>query len=194
MKKIILSESKKQTIINEKEKAILESFSKIFNKIKRIDENEVPDQNYEMALEKEMFKFAQSPEFADMVSGLMKNDETSINENMADFAEFNKFYQEAKSEMPLDEEQKHSELANLVAHGLKALGLVNVLSLGTLPMFVGKFIDSSFGTHILKKAEALSGGVGHMALYSAIASLLVAAIAIKVSEKIPHDSLDDLMR
>lgn len=39
MKKIIISESKRKAEIQQREKAILESFSKIFNKIKRIDEN-----------------------------------------------------------------------------------------------------------------------------------------------------------
>lgn len=42
MKKIILTESDKKVIISAKEKAILESFAKTFNKIKRLDEAEVP--------------------------------------------------------------------------------------------------------------------------------------------------------
>ena len=41
MRKIILTEADKKKIISEKEKAILESFAKTFNKIKRIDENEM---------------------------------------------------------------------------------------------------------------------------------------------------------
>ena len=40
-KKIILTESERKTIIANKEKAIIESFAKTFNKIKRIDENEL---------------------------------------------------------------------------------------------------------------------------------------------------------
>jgi hypothetical protein len=40
MKKI-LNESQKRALILEREKAIVENFSKTFNKIKRIDENEV---------------------------------------------------------------------------------------------------------------------------------------------------------
>jgi hypothetical protein len=39
MKKIIISETKRKAVIQQREKAILESFSKIFNKIKRVDEN-----------------------------------------------------------------------------------------------------------------------------------------------------------
>lgn len=41
MKKILLNESEKKAIIAKREKAILESFAKTFNKIKRIDENEL---------------------------------------------------------------------------------------------------------------------------------------------------------
>ena len=41
-KKEFLTEAKRKAIIADKEKAILESFAKTFNKIKRIDENEVP--------------------------------------------------------------------------------------------------------------------------------------------------------
>jgi len=39
--KEFLTEAKRKAIIAEKEKAILESFAKTFNKIKRIDENEL---------------------------------------------------------------------------------------------------------------------------------------------------------
>ena len=48
MRKIILTEADKKKIVSEKEKAIIESFAKTFNKIKRIDENEItgePDEN-----------------------------------------------------------------------------------------------------------------------------------------------------
>jgi hypothetical protein len=41
MKKIFLNESEKKKLISEKEKMIIESFAKTFNKIKRIDENEI---------------------------------------------------------------------------------------------------------------------------------------------------------
>lgn len=41
MKKILLNETEKKAIIAKREKAILESFAKTFNKIKRIDENEL---------------------------------------------------------------------------------------------------------------------------------------------------------
>ena len=41
MKKIFLNESEKQKYFAEKEKMILESFAKTYNKIKRLDENEL---------------------------------------------------------------------------------------------------------------------------------------------------------
>ena len=47
MKKIFLNESEKRKLISEKEKMIIESFAKTFNKIKRVDENEISTQpNY----------------------------------------------------------------------------------------------------------------------------------------------------
>ena len=42
-KKEFLTEAKRKAIIADKEKAIIESFAKTFNKIKRIDENEIND-------------------------------------------------------------------------------------------------------------------------------------------------------
>lgn len=48
-KKIILTEAERKALIIEKEKAIIKSFAKTFNKIKRIDENEVDGDDYEQA-------------------------------------------------------------------------------------------------------------------------------------------------
>ena len=42
-KKEFLTEAKRKAIISDKEKAILESFAKTFNKIERIDENEISE-------------------------------------------------------------------------------------------------------------------------------------------------------
>jgi len=42
-KKEFLTEAKRKAIITEKEKVIIESFAKIFNRIKRIDENEISE-------------------------------------------------------------------------------------------------------------------------------------------------------
>lgn len=47
MKKILLNESEKKAIIIKREKAIIESFSKTFSSIKRVDENYGED--YELA-------------------------------------------------------------------------------------------------------------------------------------------------
>ena len=46
-KKEFLTEAKRKAIILEKEKAIIESFAKTFNKIKRIDENEISEDNFQ---------------------------------------------------------------------------------------------------------------------------------------------------
>ena len=47
----ILNKSEKKALITEREQAIINSFAKTFNSIKRVDENEVnqisPDDNYD---------------------------------------------------------------------------------------------------------------------------------------------------
>jgi hypothetical protein len=45
MKKQFLNESDRKQILADKEKAILENFAKTFNSIKRVDENEVTENN-----------------------------------------------------------------------------------------------------------------------------------------------------
>jgi hypothetical protein len=45
MKKILLNESEKKAIVSERERLIVESFSKTFNSIKRLDEAEVNEYN-----------------------------------------------------------------------------------------------------------------------------------------------------
>ncbi len=47
-KKEFLTEAKRKAIIADKEKAILESFAKTFNKIKRVDENEIGGEDYDL--------------------------------------------------------------------------------------------------------------------------------------------------
>jgi hypothetical protein len=61
MKKIFLNESEKKKLISEKEKMIIESFAKNFNKIKRVDENEIAGPEIKQ-MEKQAFDFANSPE------------------------------------------------------------------------------------------------------------------------------------
>jgi hypothetical protein len=71
MKKIILTEADRYKIISEKEKAIIESFAKTFNKIKRIDENML-DENKPL-----------SPEEQKILNDILSNT-NSLNEGMFD--------------------------------------------------------------------------------------------------------------
>jgi hypothetical protein len=52
MKKIFLNESERLKLISEKEKMIIESFAKTFNKIKRIDENEMNEIDWDRAADR----------------------------------------------------------------------------------------------------------------------------------------------
>ena len=71
-KKKFLTESDRKKIVSDKEKAILESFAKTFNKIKRIDENEVAGIETKQ-LEKKAFDFANSPEMGQLVDKILAN-------------------------------------------------------------------------------------------------------------------------
>jgi hypothetical protein len=61
-KKEFLTEAKRKAIISEKEKAIIESFAKTFNKIKRIDENEINEFEEENPLYSRQQEFGINPE------------------------------------------------------------------------------------------------------------------------------------
>jgi hypothetical protein len=77
-KKIILTESERKAIISDKEKAIIESFAKTFNKIKRIDENtinEYGDEDYDLEGRKQQYGINPEIEPADL-----EHDEISEND------------------------------------------------------------------------------------------------------------------
>ena len=77
MKKF-LNESDKKKIISEKEKMIIESFAKTFNKIKRIDENEIKQNDHEdWELEDRKEKYDINPE---ITPSELYGDEISENE------------------------------------------------------------------------------------------------------------------
>lgn len=88
--KQFLTEAKRKAIIADKEKAILESFAKTFNKIKRIDENEINEfeeenkvysnrQEFDMDYEKEYLNPQIDP--SELYSD---DDEISENEGLVD--------------------------------------------------------------------------------------------------------------
>lgn len=73
MKKIFLTETEKQRIIAEREKAIMESFAKTYNKIKRIDENEISSDISEASVEESSFD-------STLEKSLMKGFKASVKE------------------------------------------------------------------------------------------------------------------
>jgi hypothetical protein len=73
MKKIFLTESERKALIIEREKAIINNFAKIFNSIKRIDENKINESN-------ELLDF-DIPEWA--LSSLINGDDSGLeNDNI----------------------------------------------------------------------------------------------------------------
>ena len=65
--KKFLTESDRKVIISEKEKAIIESFAKTFNKIKRIDENEIKEKNNLNLTENQKIDFNNEEEYGDFL-------------------------------------------------------------------------------------------------------------------------------
>ena len=61
-KKEFLTEAKRKAIISDKEKAIIESFAKTFNKIKRIDENSINEFEEENPLYSRQQEYGINPE------------------------------------------------------------------------------------------------------------------------------------
>ena len=87
-KKEFLTEAKRKAIIADKEKAILESFAKTFNKIKRIDENEV-NENWEEEQKKKELQSTLSQahgsqpsdeEMSNVMSAMAMSNDKKINE------------------------------------------------------------------------------------------------------------------
>lgn len=73
MKKIFLNEAEKQKIIVEREKAIMESFAKTYNKIKRVDESDIPGELKEDELDEANYD-------AELTKSIMAGIKSSVKE------------------------------------------------------------------------------------------------------------------
>ena len=83
MKKIVLTESDRKKIISEREKAIVESFAKTFNKIKRLDESDVNESKYDRSnLDPSHPLYGASDEELDTVAHAMKKENEVIDEGL----------------------------------------------------------------------------------------------------------------
>lgn len=201
MKKIILNESQKRAVILEREKAIVENFAKIFNKIKRIDENEL-DGNMNN-IEKQAFDFANSPEMGNFVNQILskanpqeiqqlQNVVGSVNEGGMYENDFSSFLDIAnKAQSVLTENAGVSDLETMVGKVMQRFGVANIMSLGTLPTLVAMAIDHFGGPNVLKMAADATGmGGTSMAGLTVIASLIGGALIWRIGKAISGEEVN----
>lgn len=201
MKKIILNESQKRAVILEREKAIVENFAKTFNKIKRIDENEL-DGNMNN-IEKQAFDFANSPEMGNLVNQILskanpediqqlQNVVGGVNEGGVYENDFSSFLDIAhKAQSVLTEDSQVSDLETMVGKVLQNLGVVNILSMGTLPSLVAMAIDHFGGPNFLKMAADATGMVGTgMGALTVVASLIGGGLLWRLGKAISGEEVN----
>ena len=200
MKKILLTESEKKTIISEREKLIKESFAKTFNSIKRIDENEVPSLETK-EMEKQAFDFANSPEMGRLVDKIIANAKPediqqikravgSVSEGMMNESDFSSFLNIAhKAQAGLNEGGEVSDLQNSIGKALSTFGVVNIMSMGMLPTLVGMAVDHFTGTNFLQMASDALGSGGAAAGLSVIGSLIGGGLLWRLGKAISGEEV-----
>jgi len=200
MKKIFLNESERLKLISEKEKAIIESFAKTFNKIKRIDENEVAGpENKQM--EKQAFDFANSPEMGQLVNKILAKSKPediekikravgSVSEGMMSESDFSNFLNIAhKAQAALTENNGASDLQNSIGKALSTFGVVNIMSMGILPSLVGMAVDHFTGTNFLQMASNAIGSGSAAAALSVAGSLIGGGLLWRLGKAISGEKV-----
>ncbi|MEI6880334.1 MAG: hypothetical protein WCK82_03235 [Bacteroidota bacterium] len=199
MKKILLNESEKKAVILDREKAIVENFAKTFNKIKRIDENEVGGVETK-ELEKKAFDFANSPEMGQLVDKILakskpedlqkiKTAVSSVSESMMYESDFSSFLNIAHKAQAALNEGEVSDLQNSIGKALSTFGVVNIMSMGMLPSLVGMAVDHFGGTNFLQMASnAIGSGSGAAAL-SVLGGLIGGALLWRLGKAISGEEV-----
>ena len=200
MKKIILTESEKKAILIAREKAIVESFAKTFNKIKRIDENEVAGIETK-ELEKKAFDFAKSPEMGQLVDKILANAKPedlqqikravgSVSEGMMSENDFSSFLNIAhKAQSALSEDNSVGSLQNSVGKALSTFGVLNIMSMGALPSLVGMAVDHFGGTNFLQMAGDAIGSGTAAGVLSVIGGLIGGGLLWRLGKAISGEKV-----
>ncbi len=199
-KKEFLTEAKRKAIIADKEKAIIESFAKTFNKIKRLDENEVPTMDIKNA-EKQAFEFAKSPEMGAFVNKILANAKPeeieqlkrtigSVSEGMMSENDFSSFLNIVhKAQSALMENNEVSDLQKSIGKALSTFGVVNIMSMGMLPSLVGMVVDHFTGTNFLQMASDAIGSGGAAAGLSVLGGLIGGGLIWRLGKAISGEKV-----
>jgi hypothetical protein len=198
-KKDFLTEAKRKAIIADKEKAILESFAKTFNKIKRIDENEVNANNIspELAVNKAMGltdKLNNSKEIDDLAAKIVGNP-SLLNQLQKLITANGVSLNEEQSPNPID----MNDIRTLALNFAKKQSSIEEDSFndyhdkpedeGKVPMgflgaFGGGFIGSSLSSAIISAIPAVGSIFAGPAALGAIAGAALGVLAVKVYHKL----------
>jgi hypothetical protein len=199
MKKILLNESEKKTIISERERLIIESFSKTFNSIKRVDENEVSAPEIKQ-MEKQAFDFANSPEMGQIVAKIISKSSPeemkqmqmnigSMSEGVMCENDFSEFLNIAHKAQTALNEGEVSDLQNSIGKALSTFGVVNIMSMGMLPTIVGAAVDHFTGTNFLQMASNAIGSGGAAAALSVVGGLIGGALLWRLGKAISGEEV-----
>jgi hypothetical protein len=201
MKKILLNESERKAAILDREKAIVENFAKTFNKIKRLDENEVAGMETK-ELEKKAFDFANSPEMGQLVDKILAKSKPedlqkiktalgSVSESMMYESDFSSFLNIAhKAQSTLSEDNSAGNLQNSVGKALQNFGVANIMSMGMLPAVVSIAVDYLGGPNLLQAVgNAVGTGGGGTAALSVVASLIGGALLWRLGKAVSGEKV-----
>lgn len=203
MKKILLNESEKKAVILDREKAIVENFAKTFNKIKRIDENEVNSNNVspEAAVDKAMTagnklnnssemdalasKIASDPNLVNKLQKLITSNGVSLNEdqssNPIDTNDIRTLALNfAKKQSGVSEEYRSPEERSY-DNKPEDEGKVEMAFVGA---FGGGFIGSSLSSVIIGAIPAVGSVFAGPAVLGALAGIALGVLAVKVYHKL----------
>ena len=205
MKKIFLNESERKAVILDREKAIVENFAKTFNKIKRIDENEVNSNNVspEAAVDKAMTagnklnnssemdalasKIASDPNLVNQLQKLITSNGVSLNEdqssNPIDTNDIRTLALNfAKKQIGVSEEYRSPEERSYDSDNPEEDEAK--MGMGFVGAFGGGFIGSSLSSVIIGAIPAVGSVFAGPGVLGALAGIALGVLAVKVYYKL----------
>ena len=199
MKKILINETERKAIISEREKAIVESFAKTFNAIKRLDENEVAGPEVKK-MEKQAFDFANSPKMGQLVDKILANAKPediqqikravgSVSEGMMSENDFSDFLNIAHKAQAALTEGEVSDLQNSIGKALSTFGVVNIMSMGMLPSLTAMAVDHFTGTNFLQMAGDAIGSGTAAGVLSVIGGLIGGGLLWRLGKAISGEEV-----
>ena len=216
----ILTESQRRQIIDDKQKAIVESFASTFNRIKRIDESKIDENDVTNSpefneLKKKMFDFFNKPEVTNLISKELSKlspeekselSKKTLGESVGnDLQSFTSIVDKAMDSVI--SEDMHDSIRKLGGYEpgqeptkadkvagkiLSGFGVANIMSMGFLPALTAMASDYFGGTDIISKVTDMVGSGGGAAL-SVIGGMLAGGVMWKLGKILQNDRSDTIV-